>query len=74
MSQLIEFAQDGRKKVIERRMTMHCHVCSASLPCPEGADFWVWVVGEQVRVFKQLHLAHGNERTVGAQITEVEKA
>lgn len=73
MTHIVEFLDEGRKKVIERKMAVRCHVCDAALSCPPEADFWAWVKSGDVLVFKQTHLEHGNERTVGVQIEAVEK-
>jgi len=71
--QTLEFMQDGKKKIVERKMDVSCHVCGAVLTCPDDQDFWVWSVSAPVVEFRADHLAHGNYRTVGAQIKTVER-
>lgn len=66
------FEQEGKKKRIERRMAMHCHICGASLTCPDEADFWAWLKCGDVLDFERDHRAHGFARAVGAEIKMTE--
>lgn len=65
----IEFASGGRKRQIERRMTLHCRTCRALLPCPPEADMWAWIKSGDVLDFKKAHDGH----RVGAEIETIEK-
>jgi hypothetical protein len=56
-----------------RLFVMRCIMpdCNAELPCPEGTDEWGWLRSEPVQKFKAEHVAHGSDRTVGAEVRDV---
>lgn len=73
MSSVIDLlTSDGRRKKIERAMSVNCHVCRASLDCPQDQDFWVWLESPDVMAFYLDH-DHGRPRAVGAEITVLER-
>jgi hypothetical protein len=63
----------GKKKVVERRMRVNCHVCGVSISCPAEADVWAWLKCGDVIDFFAAHRPHGGERAVGAEIETVVK-
>ncbi len=71
---LIEtFDANGKRRVIERALSVNCKFCGASLHCPPDADFWFWLKDGMVVDFKREHEAHGFPRMVGAEIRVIEK-
>lgn len=71
--QIVTFDATGKRKVIERALSVNCQFCGASLHCPADADFWFWLKNGDVQDFKRAHEAHGFPRMVGAEIKVSEK-
>ena len=63
---------DGRHKVIERQLIVHCHQCNDTIACPDAADEWAWLKCGDVLDFYKAH-DHGNPRLVGAELLTVEQ-
>lgn len=71
--QIEQMDQSGKRKLIERKVSIKCLMCGDVLVCPPGSEEWSWLGSAAVADFKTAHYAHGNERTVGAEIQFVEK-
>jgi len=70
---LEQLTDEGRKKVIERRMAVRCLICNEGFVCPADVEEWSWLKSDAVETFKTEHAMHGSARTVGAQVTFFEK-
>jgi len=71
--QILEFEQGGKKKKVERKLTLHCHACRVDLACPPDQDFWFWMKSAEAIAFVGEHKSHGNERTLVPEITHIER-
>ena len=72
----VEIEQPGkRRKVVERKLVVHCHGCGQKLESPGDVDIWAWGKCGEVKVFYDEHRPHGTDdnRTVVTQIVTVEK-
>jgi hypothetical protein len=56
----------------DRRLTIHCRFCGATLPCPlENDDIWFWLNKDDAQQFYRVHREHAGvlaDQLVGAEI------
>lgn len=75
MTEMRDFiSQDtGKRKVIERKLSVNCHACGENISCPDGQDFWFWIKSGDIIDFRKRH-ENCPQKLIGAQIdtTEIE--